>query len=385
MMKAAIVSMQPLSCKEAGEGIFAPGGNAAWLYAEILQTLALALHMRDSGNFDPCIICHSDGELARQANKLGLPHMGLRNERNIRAFFRLWQWQRKEPRLLVLANGPDSLPAAARLLFMRRRRPVVFVPAFFLRKPALQGRQAKLLRQARAIICGSEQIKTDLAQIMRQDKAKPDPHWIARPAGLDLGQYVFPAPAYDTDDAKSGKHFVFGMAESLANHSGALLVVRAMAALWQTENVPFWEVRMTGSGPRFEEIISEATNLGVLGRLSLLGDQLPGNVCSRCHVWLAPGSASYELPGVMGSAAASGIPLVCVSSPHHRDWLAYMPPNAAIRVEKDNPQELARAMLTMMRDGETRKQYAQISRDCRPLVGVEESAAKICSSLEHEI
>ena len=56
------------------------------------------------------------------------------------------------------------------------------------------------------------------------------------------------------------------MGESLAPRSGAQLVTRAMAAIWQRDDLPPWEVRMLGGGPRFQEVL-EAKKADGIGKL----------------------------------------------------------------------------------------------------------------------
>lgn len=383
-MNAALVSMQDLPPQEGLE--FAPSGAAAWQKAEIDQILAIARHMRDAGSFEPCIFCKSGGELAGRAQALGLPHIALKSGIDLGESIRLWRWQHKISSLLLLANGESSLPCARRFLQVRRKKPVFFVPVFLVRPPAASGKALQVLRRSGVIVCGSDNIRTRLTEILESGASKTVTiQWLVHPAGLDLGEFAANSREYDASDFANGKHFVFGMAGSLSQHSGALLVIRAMAAIWQTSGLPPWEVRMIGAGDRYEEILAEALSLGVASRLSILGSQFPGPVAASCHVWLAPGSARMELPDSMGAAAAVGLPLICSSSDLHREWLHYLPQGAALEVLNDNPQELAKFMLMLMREEAERSRLAKASRDCRGFVGVEEMAAKICQGLEQAL
>lgn len=383
-MKVALLSMQALPSREGDA--FAPSVPEAWELAELGQTLALALHMRDVGNLDPVIFCRAGGELERRARALALPCMPLKSGTDLGDSFRIWKWQRKTPELMLLANGAPSLPCARRFLQTRRGKPVFFVPMFLARPPQNLNRLAAIMRGSRAIICGSDSIRASVEEMLEARAARPvSIHWIAHPAGLDLGDYARQALPYGDEDRQRGKHFVFGMADSLARYSGALLVARAMSAIWQTGDLPPWEVRMIGGGPRFEEVLAEALNLGVASRLSLLGSQFVGEAAAKCHVWLAPGSARSELPEIMGSAAAAGLPLVCSASPLHREWLRYLPPGSALEVGNDNPQELAKFMLALMREPDERARLARASNACRDLVGLGEMAAKVCAALEQAL
>ncbi|MDE7370579.1 MAG: glycosyltransferase, partial [Desulfovibrio sp.] len=184
--------------------------------------------------------------------------------------------------------------------------------------------------------------------------------------GLPLADYP-PAP-------ETGRP-VFGMGESLAPHSGALAVVRAMAALWQREDLPPWEVRMFGAGPRFAEILHEAESLGVAGRLAILGEQ-PPEVLAQCSAWLAPGTSPEEVPQTLWAGTALGVPLICALSPLHRERLAGAPPHAALRIRESDPQALARAMIAVMRDERLRARLRRAGESLRPGIGLEAMAGR---------
>ena len=140
----------------------------------------------------------------------------------------------------------------------------------------------------------------------------------------------------DTDAAAQGR-FVFGLADALTPRSGAQVVMRAMAAIWQRDDLPPWEVRALGGGPRLAEILDEAENLGVASRLSMLNEQYLPEVLPRCHAWIAPGSSPEELPESLWGGVAAGLPLLCSQSPLHLERLsleACKPHHAALLVKK---------------------------------------------------
>ena len=115
------------------------------------------------------------------------------------------------------------------------------------------------------------------------------------------------APAPPEKAPSQAARFIFGMSDALAPRSGAIMVMRAMAAIWQRHDLPAWEVRACGGGPRFQEVLEEAENLGVQSRLCLLNEQDLPEMLRPCRAWIAPGSAPDETPETLGAGMAAGM------------------------------------------------------------------------------
>lgn len=348
------------------------------------QTLALARHMRDGGHLAPVLVCRKGSAVDLNAQETGLPEIALEN--SFGDWFRLWRWQRKYDKLHILAIGEGSLPFAGRLLKMRGKRNTMLATAFFLKPPRLSGRFGKTFLQAAHCICGSSFVAERIEEWLDANSRKkncPLPQIVISPPGIELDKYNLSSPLYVGDTNKhGGKHFVFGMAESLMPRSGALLVVRAMSALWQKDELPPWEVRMFGSGPRFREILDEAEALGVQSRLSILSDQPLGEVSRMCHAWLAPGVSPEEMPQDLWTGLAAALPTICVNSPLHDERLQLTNNHAVLCVGKNNPQETAGAMIDIMLDRQLRESLVSAARSVRHLTGVAAMAERVCMLLE---
>lgn len=334
------------------------------------QTLAIALRMRDGGRLMPLLICDAGSSLAEEARQMSLPHLAING--SPLAMFRLWRWQRRQEELPVLAIGGDAMRLAGRLRRMRRGKKTVLAFAFFLSSPPLIGANLKMLGQARICFHGSQYVKEKLAG------ACPEDVFIACPPGIDLDVY---RTAAKCDGFNADRHFRFGMANSLMPRSGALLVIRAMAAIWQKRELPPWETRMFGAGPRFGEILREAEDMGVASRLSILSDQPLPLVSPHCDAWIAPGSSMTEFPQDLWAGYAAGLPVISVQSQLHRERI--LSPNAALRIETNNPQELARAMIAIMRDDKLRDRLVSRGANVRPHAGLRAMADKICLCMEN--
>lgn len=362
-MRAAIVSMQALT--DAGDDPFAARDNEAWM-EEASHALAIAAALNGT-SYTPWLICNGESPLAFAP--VPIPRLCLK-DRGLRAFFKLWQWQRGQGNMLVIAVGQGSLKHGLRLISMGKKHNRSMVAAFFIAPPGKEC--AKNLEKASQCFCGSEFILNRVNDVLSHSSKKPDLVHIA--PGLDLADYPTAPPA----QRKDGR-FVFGMAGSLMPQSGALLVVRAMSALWQNNDIPPWEVRMFGGGSRFAEIVEEAASLGVLSRLSVLDDQPLGEVSRYCDAWLAPGIAPDELPPTLWAGFGAGLPVICAKSWLHKERV--WDQAAVLRIGPENPQEMAKAMLGLMRDAALRKRAGNASWAQRQEISLKAMAQRVCAAL----
>lgn len=354
-----------------------------WQYENIKteQCLAIAMYMRDAGALAPVIVCQKDSLLEKKAIELDLPFFSITNASSLVDRWRIWRWQKKNPALAIIGIGQSAMKAA-NLIYGHRKKNCMLNYAFFLEPPVMDRATLKLFKECRHCISGNEYIQEQIySSLQAVSLLKELPDFIICQPGINLEPYNFPPAEYTSEDEAEGKHFVFGMAESLLPQSGALLVVRAMAALWQKEDLPPWEVRMFGSGPRYNEILSEARKLGVASRLSLLGDQpLPDVIC-YCHVWLAPGVSNDELPEVLCAGLLADIPVICAASPRHAELLKQLNKEAVLYLEKENPQEMAKAMIQLMGDPSLRQRMSAAAKTSRQQIGVDRMAGQICESI----
>lgn len=293
------------------------------------------------------------------------PDLACMHSSGLLDYFRLWFALRKHVELLIVAIGTDSLKLAKRIARMCRKGAAQLTWVVDSAEPPLV--TAREIAPVQLCICSSAYVRQSLEAVCRGDCVVEAP-------GMDLE----PFPE-DREQCSSRERFVFGMAESLQPGSGALLVIRAMSALWQHQDIPPWEARLFGYGPRFEEIMAEARKLGVLSRISILGTQPLGEVTRYCHVWLAPGDSPIEQPQTLWAGFAAGLPVICAESELHKERV--WNDSAILQVSRDNPQELAKAMLSLMRDRQLAEKIAKAGRQMRPKISLEAMGDRICRSL----
>lgn len=278
-------------------------------------------------------------------------------------WWRAWRKFHQMPGLLVLAVGESSMAPAYRL--SRFCSQGVLTGAFFLEAPTLGRRNLKIARSMASIFCGTKGIAHAFEAHI------PLASLIICPPGVEL-------PALSGES--SPERIVFCMDQSLAPDSGALLVARAMAGLWQAASAYPWEVRMFGSGPRYGEVLAEAERLGVVGRLSILADQSLPSMLAGCTAWLAPGQPPMELPVTLWGGVAGALPTIAVDSPLHREWLGRAAGDAVPLVDNHNPQDLAGKMLPILADPGTRREMAKAAATLRPEISVARVAEKVWES-----
>lgn len=393
-MRVLLIALQqPVTCQRAaartahdaaGEDAAAPGAVDAALKAarmEEEQALALGLAMRDGGRLAPLLVCRRGSWLHARAAELGIPLLVTGGLNSSLFWPRLFFWQRRHKRLLIQTIGAGSVAFGRRVLALRRKGSALLSHAFFLRPPQARDCRGRAMRLAGHILCGSSHVRDCLLDAWEGGKGTPGPrpelHLLA--PGIPLEEF---RPDGVEPDATGPARFVLGMGSSLAPRSGALLVVRAMAALWQREDLPAWELRMFGSGPRFHEVLREAENLGVASRLCILDDQPPAEALAHCRAWLAPGSSPEELPATLWAGFAAGLPVICTQSALHRERLAHAPAAAALRVEEQDPQALARAMIAVMRDERLRRRLSMAGSALAATADIRTMAARACALFE---
>ena len=350
--------------------------------------LALVPTTRDGGRLAPLLVCLKGSRLHGRACALNLPLLAVSGAGtgNPLTLLRLWNRQRRHNKLLIQTVGEEALALGRRVLRMRPSGSALLAHAFFLRPPAPERCKSKEMRAARYILCGSNHVQSRILAAWEQapDTAAPaialEDALPLLPPGICLEGFDPPAPFREEE----GRHFIFGMGESLAPRSGAQLVTRAMAAIWQRDDLPPWEVRMLGGGPRFQEVLEEAAALGVESRLCLLNEQYAPDVLRDCHAWLAPGSSPEEAPETLWSGFAAGLPVICSRSGLHLERLGGpgQAQDAASAVEENDPQALAKAMIEIMQDADLRHKLAQCGRALAPATGLQHMADQACALFE---
>ena len=355
------------------------------------HALALASAMRDGGRLAPMLLCSKNSRLHRRAAALNLPTLTAGGPVD---FTRLWLWQRRHKHLVVQTFGECSMAAGRRVLAMRPPQSTLLCHAFLLRAPHTDVSAGKGMLAAHKVLCGSSHVRERIAKAggFGQDDAPwRGPRNRQLPLtgdvltqivpGMNLEGYT-PAPQWSAEAAAdSDQRFIFCMGDALTPRSGVHVVTRAMAAMWQRRDLPRWEVRAAGGGPRFQEVLEEAESLGVQSRLCLLNEQPLHQLLQSCHAWIAPGSAPDELPETLGAGLAAHMPVVCGQGDLHRRRLLAAPA-AACKFEENNPQSLAEAMINIMTSEDLRRSTVRAGDALRPGLGLDAFADAVC--VRHE-
>lgn len=359
------------------------------------HALALAAAMRDGGRLAPMLLCAKNSRLHRRAAALNLPTLAAGGPVD---FARLWLWQRRHKHLLVQTVGECSMAAGRRMLAMRAPQSTLLVHAFLLRAPHAEECAGKSMLAAHKILCGSNHVRERIAKASGitqgetpwrgpKNRQLPLTGDVLAPVapGMNLEGYA-PGPEWlveapRAENIDSTPRFIFCMGDALTPRSGVHIVIRAMAAIWQRRDLPQWEVRAAGGGPRFQEVLEEAESLGVHSRLCLLNEQPLPQLLQNCHAWIAPGSAPDELPETLGAGLAGHMPVICGQSDLHSQRLMAAPA-AACMFEESNPQSLAEAMINIMTSNDLRHSIVQAGDTLRSALGLDVFADSVCARHE---
>ena len=398
-MRVLLIALQ-----QTTEGPASPAEQAQWTELgapmrtarlEEDHALALAAAMRDGGRLAPMLLCAKNSRLHRRAVALNLPTLAAGGPVD---FTRLWLWQWRHKHLLVQTIGECSMAAGRRVLAMRAPQSTLLSHAFLLRAPHAEACAGKGMLAAHKILCGSNHVRERIAKASgitqgetpwRGPKNRQLPLagdvLIQRAPGMSLEGYT-PAPEWKTEapvaeSTDNEPRFVFCMGDALTPRSGVHVVIRAMAAIWQRRDLPRWEVRAAGGGPRFQEVLEEAESLGVQSRLCLLNEQPLHQLLHSCHAWIAPGSAPDELPETLGAGLAAHMPVICGQGDLHNQRLKAAPA-AACMFEENNPQSLAECMINVMADAALRRRIVEAGNPLRPDLSHESFALATCTRHE---
>ena len=395
-MRVLLIALQ-----QTTEGPASPAEQAQWTELgapmrtarlEEDHALALAAAMRDGGRLAPMLLCAKNSRLYLRAAALNQPTLAAGGPID---FTRLWLWQRRHKHLLVQTFGECSMSAGRRVLAMRPPQSTLLSHAFLLRAPHVDVRAGKGMLAAHKFLCGSKHVRDRIAKASgiaqgenpwRGPKNRQLPltddvlHQIT--PGMNLEGYA-PAPQWPDASAPSGEgqRFIFCMGDALTPRSGVHVLIRAMAAMWQRRDLPLWEVRAAGGGPRFQEVLEEAESLGVHSRLCLLNEQPLHQLLHSGHAWIAPGSAPDELPETLGAGLAAHMPVICGQGDLHSQRLVAAPA-AACMFEENNPQSLAEAMINIMTNEDLRRSTVRAGEPLRLGLGLDAFADAVCTRHE---
>lgn len=357
---------------------------------EARMVLTVARVMRDGGRMAPFVVCSRGGMLEDALRTQKIPHLTVGTGFSAEALAALrLRWHCRHWRgLLIQTFGQASVSLGNSVRRLRPKGTTLLAHAFLMSPPSrnlLQGRWLHTLAAADCILCGSGHVRDRLAE-----------HQVDAPTpqGPSERRLRLLPPCVDGESAhllevtpaaaEDGQRFIFCMRESLLPRSGATLVTRAMAALWQRTDLPPWEVRLYGGGDRFVEVFEEARALGVTSRLSLLSDQdcdIMTSALGQAHAFLVPGSSPEEAPVTLWAGPAAGLPAIVSRGPLHEERLRGCE-DAVLFFDEGNPQALAEAMITLMQDASLRRELALRGRKAVLRHLPDDAARELCAFFE---
>ena len=339
--------------------------------------LAAARALAQSEDFSVLLVCPACSFPALEARVQRLPHIALGSDRPLHplSLLRLWFCLRKHRRVLFQSFGDGAAALGRMLVRMRKPGSSLLVHAHFFEPRLQHSFFQESYDTAERVICGSGVIAQ---KVMRASGAPPGKICIIPPSAR-IGAY--PERAYPKRAERNTGRFILCMPGALEEGRGQQILIQAMAALWQVEDLPPWEMRLIGEGSLFHSLLEEARKLGVVDRLAVLGGQDLREMLPQCDALLLPsGEAVYS--SVLAAGWTVGVPVVCPDLPACREMTRHE--ENALFFTPDNPQALAAAILRLIREPDTVLGLVRGGRAALTSLN-EERMTERCFELYHEL
>lgn len=173
------------------------------------------------------------------------------------------------------------------------------------------------------------------------------------PFGVDLNKFK------PTEKDKKGDRLTIGTVKALSDKYGIADLIQAFADIYK--KVPNAELLIVGDGPQRAEYEKQTKSLGIDSVTTFTGrvpnDKVPEYI-NKMDLFAVPSTEDSESFGVAAvEAMACGVPVV-VSNVGGLPEVV-LEGETGFVVEKENPDQLAQALLTLMNDANLRRKLGQ--------------------------
>lgn len=306
--------------------------------------LEMACLLQQEDRFAVRVCCPRNSPLAAHARQQQVPLLTLwgTSSWNPLNLLRLWLATRRQNYSIIHSFSNAASRAGACLLHMRTKNRTVLIHTCHnvhsLTLCSSKGEMPRYWQEAHTVLCANQRMRKHLLD------AGLDPRQIVcLPAGVDISQLP-PRKSLPTE------RFIIAALTPRTNTADHSVLLKAMAALWQSENIPAWELRIIGDCTNFQALMDEAISLGVESRLAILEAQPLHEVLPLCHALVAPSINPHGSLPAMAAAWATGLPLLCPALPTNQEWAVHE--ENALLYKAGDPQELATLLKRLMRDAE---------------------------------
>lgn len=167
-----------------------------------------------------------------------------------------------------------------------------------------------------------------------------------------------PAPPLATPPPWIGPRTIIGLGR-LVHQKGFDILIDAFQQI--ADQAPEWELSILGDGPEFPKLTSQIQQSGLQKRIRLVGRvSSPRSILPHAGLFVMP--SRYEAFGiVLIEAMDAGLPLIsfnCPSSPKH----IIENGKTGMLVDQIDAESLAKSMLNLLKDAETRTRLAQSAK-----------------------
>lgn len=301
------------------------------------QVLLLAQGLRQRDECRVALICIDGSPLQHHALKAGVEVFSLSLGWLGRSFGKLrlrWFFRRNLGQWIVHAH--DN-PAGLLGMKLAQKHPnLLLMHSRHLPVPLLDNKLEEGFRNARIVACETQEV----AYAMAESKVPPRALKIVH-GGVAAADY--PARRQRGDD-----RIILSCECRLERERGLETLLRALPALLERADLPYWEMRFTGAGPAFQPLLDLATELGVESRLAFLGGQDPRTVLPHCDILIAPTDYGEGCSQQILEAWAIGLPVLCSDSLSHQEMAKDQ--QDCLFFKSGDPADLAERLIALCRD-----------------------------------
>jgi len=171
---------------------------------------------------------------------------------------------------------------------------------------------------------------------------------------------------YSRRAERAGHTFRFGIIGALTPQKGHAVLLDAVACLLRESDLPRWQVAIVGDGPLRMEIERTIRTINAQGHVYLWGYVPSSEFLPQLDALLVPSAHGEGSNATLKEAWASGVPVLVSDLPSNLELV--QPEVNGLSFISGNGQDLAHAMLRLMRDAPLRERLIEGGDESLPAV-----------------
>jgi glycosyltransferase involved in cell wall biosynthesis len=319
------------------------------------------------------VLCPPQARIFAEAPRRGVPAVALPiGRKNLRGLFALRRWLRDHPADVVNTHSStDTWLAALACASLRHAPPLVRTRHISAAVPDNAASRWLYSGAVRHVVTTGEALRRQLIERVgvRAERVT------SVPTGIDAARF------YPGDKAEARRalgldpqaHYI-GIVATLRSWKGHLFLLDAFAAL----DVPDWQLLVVGTGPMRENIEAKVAELGIGGRVRLVGQQdNPEEWLRALDIFCLPSYANEGVPQAVLQAMLTALPII--TTPVGAILEAVQDGESALVVPPKDAAALAVALRRLIADPALAERLG--ANACR-IAGADFSSARMLDRME---